>query len=312
MALIKTTAELRGFLRVDLSEKEASWQPFVAPAMEKYIRPVLGDALLEELDAYYEEGDTDAELGALLPYVQEALAKFTLFLAVPNLDLNISEGGFTVRSTPQQAPASRERVLALQASLEQQGWDAIESLLRFLETNIDDYASWETSDAYTLAIRNLVNSAMVFDNIYNIGQSRLKFNSYRSSLDDADLLQIIPTISQDMFDALMVEIKAADISEENQKILPLLQRAEVFYAVAERLDKSKYEGIGVEINTQFMRRDVEEFKFKAQRYLEEAMAIMKAAPDDYPEYSDSDKYQEAVDRFENDEDNGVFIFGTPI
>lgn len=309
MALITTTTEMRNYLRMDLSEKEASWLPFVGPATEKYIRQVLGDVLLAALEVDYITDNHNAELAALLPYVQAPLAKFTLLLAVPNLDLNISEGGFTVRSTPQQAPASRERVIALQESLEKQGWDAIETLLRFLEENVDDYSTWEASDAYTMAIRNLVNSAREFDKIYNIGQSRILFNRFRNNLDDVDLLIIKRAISAAMFDALMTEIKAGSISTANQKILPLLQRAEVYYAIAENPDKSKYEGIGVEINTTFMRNDTDIAKYKAGQYLSDALAIMKAASDDYPEYRDSAEYLAPVTRFENEETNGIFVFG---
>ncbi len=313
MALITLTTEMREYLRIDLSEKEVSWASFVGPATEKYIRPVLGDNLLEDLEADYIAATHDAQLVALLPKVQLPLAKFTLLLAVPNLDLNVSEGGFTVRSTPQQAPASRERVLAFQESLEKQGWDAIEVLLRYLEDNAGDYESalgtWLTSDAYTLAIRNLVNSAKEFDKIYSIDQSRILFNQYRNILDDVDLLIIKRAISADMFDALMAEIKAGSISTKNQKILPLLQRAEVLFAVSENPDKSKYEGIGVEINTTFMKRDLEALKYKASQYLSDALVIMKATPDDYPEYRDSDEYNAAEDRFENDTDNGFFVFG---
>ncbi len=301
---------MRKYLRMSLSEKEASWEPFVSPATEKYIRSVLGDVLLDALQDDYDGNDHDDDLAALLPIVQAPLAKFTLLLAIPNLDLNISEGGFTVNSTSSQSPASRERVLALQASLESQGWDLIETLLRFLEENINSYASWETSDAYTLAIRNLVNSATDFDKIYPIAQSRLLFNQYRSIMDDVDMLLIKRTISTEMFGALMDEIKTGSLTEENKKILPFLQRAEVFAAVSENLDKSKYEGVGVEINTQFMNRDLVQLKFKAQQYLDEALSIMKASPDDYPEYRDSDKYQAVETRYENTIEKKVYVFGS--
>ena len=309
MALIKTTVEMRTYLRMSLSEKEASWQPYVGPATDKYIRPVLGDVLLDALNADYNAATHDADLVALLPYVQGALAKFTLLMAVPNLDLNISEGGFTVISSPNVAPASRERVNALMASLLEQGWDAIEILLRFLEENINDYASWETSDAYTLAIRNLVNSAVDFDKIFHIMQSRILFNRFRNSLDDVDNLIIKRNISADMFDALMADIRAGVISAENQKILPLLKRAEVFYAISENIDKSKCEGVGVEINNQFLKLDMDLMKYKARQYLDDALVIMKATPDDYPEYRDSAQYQVAVTRFENDADRKIFVFG---
>jgi hypothetical protein len=311
MALIKTTAEMRKYLRMALSEKEASWEPFVGPAAEKYLKPVLGDLLMDALQTDYDlSTGHDEDMEALLPFVQAPLAKFTLLLAVPNLDLNISEGGFTVNSTSSQSPASRERVLALQASLEQQGWDLIETLLRFLEENINLYASWETSGAYTLAIRNLVNSAVDFDRIFPISGSRILFNRYRNNLDDVDLLVIKRTISAEMFDALMAEIKAGSVSAANEKILPLLQRAEVLTAVSENLDKSKYEGVGVEINTQFMRTDMTQLKYKAQQYLDEAMAIMKKTPDDYPEYRDSDKYTAVESRFVNEKDKGIYVFGS--
>jgi len=301
---------MRKYLRISLSEKEASWEPWIQPATDKYIRPILGDVLLAELDDDYNAESHEDELETLLPYVQAPLAKFIMFLAVPNLDLQVSEGGFTVNNTQSQSPASRERVLAFQSSLEGQGWDAIETLLRFLESNIDDYPTWETSDQYTLAIRNLVNSAETFDKYYGIDKSRLVFNRYRAVMDSVDLLVIKPAISENMFDVIMAEIKAGSVSTSNAKVLPLLQGAEVFGALAENMDKAKYEGVGVEINTKFFQQDQEKYRLQSVRYLNAAIDVMRNSPDDYPEYRDSDSYQTAVEPFENDEENGVFVFGS--
>jgi hypothetical protein len=292
MALLKNTAELKKFVRVAGTITENTLMNSVSDAQDKYLRDVLGKTLLTNLDEWYNSEDPDdvAEYTALLPYVQRALARFTLFIASPEIDVTITESGIGVISNNSIAPASSDRVKKLDESNEKRGFDNLESLIRFLEANKDDYGDWTESEAYTLSIRNLINSAVEFDKIINIDKSRLYFSKIRNIIDDVDLLYIKPAISSELFDAIIAEIAAGEISEENALILPYLRRAEAYYTVSDSLDRSKYDGVGVQINQIFLERDMELYKTKAETFLNEARKILDKNPDDYPEYQSSDVY----------------------
>lgn len=311
MALIKTIEEFQKYVRLQGTLNIETIIVSVPDAQDKYLRNILGDDLLNDLDTWYnmdELTDSDA-YSVLLPYVQRALARFTIFVVSPELDVQITSSGIGVVSNANLAPASSDRVKKFDQANEQRGWNNVESLLRFLEENKDDYDEWTGSPAYTLAIRNMVNSAIDFDKIFSIDQSRLIFNQYRAIMDDIDLIKIKPAISEDMFDELITEIQAGEISDENQKILPLLQRAEVYFSISNKLDDSKYKNITDQVNITILDRDIKIYNAKAETFLSQALAIMKKTPDDYPEYRDSDVFDTTVWAYENKKDNTIFVMG---
>lgn len=312
--LLKTTIEVRNYLKIDIAEKEASWLPYVPDATEKYIRPWLGDDMLETLTEYYndESPTPDEALDALLPYVQRALARFTFLLAAPHLDVNVQEGGFTVRSNQNSAPASRERVNAFMASLAEQGWDAIEQMLKFLEDNASDYDDWTGSDAYSLSLRNFINSAAEFNKYVDIKLSRLAFAQFRNIMDDIEILRIEAAISKEQSDAIKAEIVSGDISEETQAILPYLKRAVANFTMANiniPVDTSQYQ---YSFHFTILADKRAEYAKNGELFLGKALEIMDETPTDYPEYEASDQYDAErtnYAKFENAAANNIFVFG---
>jgi hypothetical protein len=311
MSLIKTIDEFKKFVRIQGTISVDTIIVAVPDAQEKYLRKILGDELLDDLDVWYNltTPPTVAVYSALLPHVQRALARFTLFVVSPELDVNVTSSGIGVVMTPQLAPASSDRVAKFDKNNELRGWDNVETLIKFLETHASDYPEWVASEAYTLGIRNLVNSAAEFDRIFAINQSRLTFNNYRPVMDDIDLLRIKPAISDAMFDKLITEIKANTVSIANKKILPLLQRAEVYFSIIEKLDKSNYDGVGVQINLTMLQRDIDSFTRKAESFLSQVLTIMKANIADYPEYRDSGIFDQSTTQFANKLENKIYVFG---
>jgi hypothetical protein len=311
MSLIKTIAEFEQFVRLQGTITAETLLVAVPDAQEKYIRQILGDVLLDDLEVWYNmEDPTDLpEFSALLPYVQRALARFTIFVVSPELDVNVTSSGIGVVSNGSLAPASSDRVAKFDKNNELRGWDNVETLIKFLEDHADDYPEWTASEAYTLAIRNLVNSATEFDRIFSINKSRLVFNNYRPVMDDVDMLRIQPVISATLFNKILTEIKSGTLSDANKVVLPLLQRAEVYFAAVDKLDRATYDGIGVQVNLTMMARDIENYTAKAVTFLSQALAIMKKNIADYPEYRDSGIYDQSTTEFVNRQENPIYVFG---
>jgi len=312
MSLIKTIAEFKLYVRLQGTVGEETIMAAVPDAQEKYIRQILGDDLLEDLETWFnmETPTPVAAYSALLPFVQRALARFTVFVVSPELDVQVTNSGIGVVSNNNLAPASSDRVAKFDKNNELRGWDNVETLIRFLEKHASDYPEWVESEAYTLATRNLVNSAVEFDRIFSIDKSRLLFNNYRPVMDDVDNLRIHPVISKAMFDAIIDEIKAGTITVRINAILPSLQRAEVYYAAVDKLDRSRYDGVGVQVNLTMLQRDIDIYTKKAETYLSQAVAVLKANIASYPEYSASGIYNPSDEEFKNAETNKIYIFGT--
>ena len=81
------TATLKLYINVTGTFDYDALMPYVKTAQDKYIKKYLGKDLFDSLLDYYnaDEAEPDEALDALLPYVQNALAKFAFYAAVPLL-----------------------------------------------------------------------------------------------------------------------------------------------------------------------------------------------------------------------------------
>lgn len=276
---VKFPASLKG-------DFDSSIMPVLPDAIKK-LKPYLGTELCDLLISEVNDDDLSPESAALIPYVRRPLARFMLHIASPSLDIDMSTVGYQTKSTQNFAPASRQRVKKFDDSVESLAWDGVEIMLEFLEDNKSDYQEWVDSPGYTQNIRNLVNSATEFDSIHRINSSRLEFMRLRPKMDMIDSLQIIPEISQDLFDDIITKLKEG-ASDIYPGILANLKKAEVLFAVNDN-------------------GHAETFMSLVKRELDEN-------PDTYPLYHDSDNYRgddPDYDNYENNDESGLFIGGFP-
>ena len=300
--LIKTIQGLQQFVRVNISVMEKSFAPYCNDAAEKYLRRYLGEPLLAELAAFVDEesyplwADTAGKkeiFDKVLSLTQNALAKFTCFLAAPAFDLQLTEMGFVVQQNNTTTPASAERVRKMVESLESQGWDNLETLLRYLEKNQATITSYKDTDAFVLANNNLINSAEVFDRFINIESSRLAFIRLRPAMDDVELIHIEPVISHELAEELRLQQRTNILTSDNKALLVILQRAVANLVAARELKKEGAERYG-------------------EHYLAEAKKLLDKDPDKYPLYKASEQYvsdKTGYTLYENTEEATTFSFG---
>lgn len=273
--------------------------PYEQDAVETYIYPYLSANQYNALAAYYNASSPtpDAALNALLPYVQRALARFMMLLASPSMDINVGATGYTTKgNTGNLVPASEKRVAKFDNSVEQLGWNNIETMLQFLETNKTNYPLWVASDAYTMHITGIVNTAQEFNKEHNIANSRLTFTKYRPAISRIETIMIRPRISDALFDLIVSQIKSNSLSVANAKLVRVLRTAIVMFAVSEQ-ENDKHHRIAVQ-------------------FLSEACKILDTSPNNYPTYRDSDVYRGGSEadytHFTNTEENKIYVAGAPI
>lgn len=292
MSLIKSIDDIKNFLSVDISMQTKTIEPYYKPAEQHVIR-LLGKEQYEELDDYYNFSDEAVEeLDALLPYVQRPVVNFAYFLGLSMLNVSIGENGIAVISNSNLTPASKQRTDDLKADLEKAAYDALESLLEFLEQHTDDYPLWESSDAYTYQYEYLITSARRFDELLRINRSRLTFLNWRPTMADVETLQIHPLISKDYCDELKTQMKSDTVTEANLVVLPHLQKALAYLTASIELD--------------------EKYQMRGQQYLMEAKKIMDTSPESYPTYTASTAYVATLtsyQKYENTEDSKFFVTG---
>lgn len=300
MALFKTIIEFQKYFNVVGTLEFDSIEPYINDAEEKYLRNYLGKELLKVLQQY-SNGDAEPEqpLDDLLPYVLNPLAAFSIYLATPKLDLKLTDSGFAVvGNNGNLLPASADRVKNLRASVEQDGYDRVETLLRFLEENWTDYDAWVSSDAYTFSTRNLINNAEDFYKLIGLEQSSLQFSRMRPTMDNIEALQIEPVISKELADVVRTYLRGEDLPEGSttedaiKELLKPLQKSLAYLTAGEDIDpKYTLTGTG---------------------YLAEVKKLIDKDPAVYPEYAASECYDStktSYTNYENTTDSKTFVFG---
>jgi hypothetical protein len=304
MSILTSVADLQKYVNVVGTFDPLTVLPYVNDAQAKYMGRFLGGKFMAELDAFVTSGSTPAYEGktepetktafeSFLPFVKNPLAAFGFFLAAPFLDLKITDSGFAVVNSSNLSPASAERVRKFTASMEQTGFDRLENMLVYLESNKDSFPSWTGSDAYTFAMGNFIVHAEMFDQILSINQSRLKFQSMRPTMNNVELLQIEPVISSELAREIHKQIRENSFTDPVKILLPMIRRAAAYLTAGIDIDP-KFKGMG-------------------DMYLSKVKKYLDANTESFPLYAESDCYdpeKTSYSNFNNQEDSSFFVFGS--
>ncbi len=294
MALIKNTEELQSYIAIDVNFQQKNLLPYLQQGKTQVVR-LLGKILYDALDVYNNGFEANTpEYTVLLPYAQRCLANFAVHYGLSALNVSIGPNGIGVVNTEHVSPASKDRTDTLRADLLNAAYDAMESMLEFLEDNSTDYPTWVSSEAYTKQYDVIITSAREFDEILNINRSRLKYLEWKPTMKDVEILVMAPQISIDVLNELKTQIKGGTVTAANATILPYLQKA-LAYITRSRMI--------VDLKT--------EYELTGTEYLMAAKKIMDNEITDYPTYAASSAYDAVTSfkRYENTETSKFFITG---
>ncbi len=297
MELIRNIEDFTAFVKVDKTMKYASLEPYIPIAESKYIARHTGLQLLADLKQNMVSQTPNNHLTVLLPFVQRALAHFTLYVAGPDLDIKVQEMGFQTAQNDNMLPASAARVERFMKNRLMLGYAAIEQMLQYLEANKQHFAQWEQSEGRTIFNDLLIRTADEFDQIVNIERSSLTFYNYRQHMTEAQTLTISGEITEEYLSALISRRNSGSLTSADTTVLKLAQRSLAYLTAAKAAEdpviSRKLHSSGMEI-------------------IGQAKRIMWANPSNFPEFQNSPSYFQRTDfqRFENNGENSFFMFGS--
>lgn len=264
-------------------------------ALYKWFVKYLGMELVVAID----EGLDDDEL---LARVKPALANLTYLEALPFLNLVLTGSGFAVMNNQNMAPASSDRVRALAVGLLEAASNFLDSLLAYLETNADDYDSWNKSCINT---GSLLPNATAFSARLNINNSRTTFINLIPYIKEAETLQIANIISEEFLAEL------AEDDNEDTKVKPLIQSALAHWAYERMLAaKPPHNDTKPESNYIYMQRETLQAnhsalnaRLKGAEFMLQAKSYLGKHLPQYPTF-----YTYAYEApLENQAENGFYI-----
>jgi hypothetical protein len=181
-------------------------KPYLSNEGTDFIKNVLGTSLYNQLDAAYDDAGTLDLLAekwrVLLPLCQRPLVYYAYLQYLPFGDVNVSDGGITVRTGESFAPASAQRVQNLKNALEEIAYSSLEKLLKFLYANAAVY-NWDPSKH----IITLVSFSNQLNEHTNTSISVKTFNKMKSSIRIVEENTVRNLIFPELYDKIKEQVQ---------------------------------------------------------------------------------------------------------
>ncbi len=289
-----------GNLSLEIDSLRPTWELVAENDLLIWLGPTTYAALLTYVNDDDETGDDD--LTALLPHVRRPLALWTMAEYAKIGGIQFGESGMFRIEGEGKASTYKYQENAYKDYMLQHGWNALETLLNFLEENRLTYTDW-ASEARPRHRALMINTAAELRDCYARYCNRYTFESIRPLIEDMEIFFIKPGIGPEQFDALKAVILANNLDATQAEAVARLRRALAHMAVKEALNRNLVEVKGHRLvqveslepqsyhkesppslaNVSAAHTQLDEF---AQRHLDYALEYLAAHPEDFPEYAE--------------------------
>lgn len=291
-------AEIKQYLPVNINLRFETLAPFLAACETKYLQPLIGRTLIDDLAAYYTDitqHDEESVMQGLLDISRTAVVRLALWSGFDTIATQISDTGFS-SAIEKDNRLFRYQEENLKRSLKEEGFDGLDAVMEYLEEHSTSIEHITTAPYRATLTRTLVPTTKIFNQYYNINSSRLVFLKMRNYVRDVEELELCHRLGREFYNELL----AADASvQKYAAILPNIRCYVVYRAVADGIgelhkmptekgllfETSSMDGVqeSTVSRSQLMETRAQ-FAQKAERYLETAIFYIKAHRDDYPNY----------------------------
>jgi hypothetical protein len=233
MPFFKTIDEIRKYIPVDINMSIETLLPSIKDAEEMFVKDLLGELYAVLLADYTDNTDAEgadtgmnADNALLLPFVQRALAYYSLYLSIENVAVSIGDGGIQQTYSQNSQPAPRWKIRDLQATYINKADRFADKLLQFLEENAaaDTYGTWFSDvDANTAMSGVIVHSTKIASKYIDINDSRRIFLRLKKRIQQIESLYIKGLICGDQYDELVTQLQTGSLTANNRKLLNVLE-----------------------------------------------------------------------------------------
>jgi hypothetical protein len=250
MKIIRNTEDLARYVEINATSTFDFFSPSVNTAERRFLKTLLGDAQFNLLaDAI--AGTLDDDLKALAELAQEGVANIAASMAVTRLALSLDENGARRTETEKVKSAYQYQEINTRESYVRAGYDALDEMLSYLETNADKFPAWTNSTAYKDYKKYFIQSGIQFSDKFNIRNSRYTYLTIRSIMQRIEDFDVKPVLGKQLFNKLKADLLAGSTTDIYRALLenyirPAIALLTIAKAVVERaVDVSDF---GVSIN----------------------------------------------------------------
>jgi len=228
--ILNDIESIRAYLPANVSTQFADLAPFLETAEEVFLRPEIGDFLLKEIRKKLPQVP---EIETLKHKSGRVVAFYAFAEAVPFLAVKFGSNGITNVMSETAEPAKKWQIEALQTQMRQNAYNALDTLLQFLETQEAQgkLKDWNTAAHYVQRQEAFFRTAAQFSQYININGSFLTFRTLYPYLRRAELDFLRPKLGGALFLEVKNNIKHNNIKDKYKLLFADFRGALANYAL---------------------------------------------------------------------------------
>jgi hypothetical protein len=243
--LFTTITEIKEFLPIGVGNDFNRLKPHIENAENKYIKPLLGTSMYDELLEFYEtdypENPTDVQLitKELQEKVQHALIHLAYYVGFDFMNVEVSDMGFSRSESEHTKGLFKYQEDNLRNYFSQSGFNGLDDVLVYLESNIDSFSEFKASSNWTTLKESFLPTVSVIEAIpYNIHSSRLIFLALKSHVAYAEDTDIAPILGSTIYAEVKAEMVKDDPSAVVTALLPYIRKPLIYLAAASLMEET--------------------------------------------------------------------------
>jgi hypothetical protein len=309
--LFKTSDKVKEYAQITGDINSASYRVTMEAVEKRYLKPVLGKELFESLTNTFADGASDEPFdveieAALLDLCRRVTGPFFCYHYAPKTDVQVSDAGVQRTETSTNKTAYQYQSTKYREENYNEGQDAIENLLAFLEEKIDDFPLWSDSDEFKQYRSLFIKTASEFNSIYPSPAPQRNYWALRPKMADVEEISIKNFLGSTLYNALKEKAKepTPGFTEKETALIRLLSKAIAYFTVAAATPflavKMTPAGITIPAAASFSSNDnentragadpkmlaslIESCNHSGSMWLEQAALYMKENKDDFTDW----------------------------
>lgn len=229
-ALIKDTTFKDHYPSVNRNMSWLSIKPYIKQATRDKIIPFIGEALYDDLVTKYQADQfISNEATEILDLLQDAIAYYTIEVALPTLNVVIADMGVqeSIGKEGTSLPVSRwryDRIIESVGTTANTNLDTIlQKLEQFIAVPIAYFDLWKDDKAYTHGVSDLFRATADLNEFLNINNSRRTFLAILPHIERSEIAAVQETVCVEQYERIRDGILEGDLTAEEKKLVPLMQ-----------------------------------------------------------------------------------------
>jgi len=220
MRLINNITDLKRHIIVSATFDFAKVLPFAKRVERKIILDLIGQDQYDFIVVHTFVPENTTPINQVKELLEEAVANYSLLLAMPTINVLITNSGTKTSENKEAANADWKDKRDLSRSLLKTYNEAIDDAFQIMEENVADFPDWRDSKYYTIFKDLLVQQTMIFNDHFSIQKNRQTFcalKPYIREVEDQYFKAMLGTETLALIKAKSTEEIIIEAQELSQK-----------------------------------------------------------------------------------------------